>query len=103
MKKCPFCAEEILDEAIKCRFCNEFLDNNSKPKSSWSPSTATIVILMLFIGPFALPLVWANQRYKRVTKVVITVVVLIVTAVLLHIVMQITNNVNSQMKELGIY
>jgi hypothetical protein len=31
MKKCPYCAEDILDDAIKCKHCNEKLSNKDKP------------------------------------------------------------------------
>jgi hypothetical protein len=80
MKKCPYCAEEIQNEAIKCKHCSEFLDG-SKPLSTeanslpWYFKTPTMILSFCTVGPLALPMVWFHPKLNWIWKLVITAVV----------------------------
>jgi phage shock protein PspC (stress-responsive transcriptional regulator) len=49
-KRCPFCAEDIRAEAVKCRYCGSFLDSGGVLARTWYRSREGKVIAGVCAG-----------------------------------------------------
>ena len=87
MKKCPFCAEDIQDTAIKCKHCGEFLDTSARTsfaeeKLRWYFRKSFIVMAVCSVGPLALPLIWWRPQTTRAWKIGLSIGILVLSWIL---------------------
>ena len=74
-------------------------NNSDKPK--WYFQTWSLIVSFLVIGPFMLPLVWANPRFSKNLKIIISAAVLILTYLLSVVFVKSLMSINSYYQLLG--
>ena len=100
IRRCAFCFREVGEGFQYCPYCGKRLRSLGESGRRWYYSTAAVVIALATVGPFALPLVWFNPRYRTAAKVILTILILVLTVVLVYLLVVLYLWLAEQMKDL---
>jgi len=71
------------------------IDLDTKRQVKWYFKTSSLILAFLFVGPFALPLVWFNPNFSVKKKLVVTLAV----ALIIYFLGALVNNSLKSIKE----
>ena len=74
-------------------------------KTKWYFKTSTLIIVLLSVGPLALPLLWLNPTYSKAKKIIWTLIILALSYALVLLSMDALaklDKVMQQYKEMGL-
>jgi hypothetical protein len=75
MIRCPYCGRDI---EVQTRLTS-VVPGQAEAKTKWYFATYWFVIALMCVGPFALPLLWFNPRYKLITKIIVSAAIIAIS------------------------
>ena len=76
--------------------------SDSPEKRKWYFNKGPLILSLIFVGPLALPLFWANPRYSLTSKIVWSAVILGLTIGLGVVTHQLLQYLLKQLSELSV-
>jgi len=67
----------------------------NKDNQKWYFKNWSLIVSFLCVGPFMLPLVWANPSFSKKTKIIISVVIIALTYLLTAILVKSLKSIGS--------